>query len=522
MLLQDELYNRLVDISKVIVREEQESLKRTTLACFFEDYRKTYRIKKKELSSSQEAQEGGNQSDAEQEIYACDDGEADLNLSDEDQKSEAGVSGPSVVPLDGDQKATHGDVTLSNPTLPSASSEPVPKNYPKSKPLTLASTSAVPNDLSHEDSAFCFEFTAEDLLGQTTAYTDSGSALITYQVCGNEELFENKPSTAEGGNHNSIHMESTEEVARIAEVVDNVCNGEASIWSEQTAHLLTYTTINPASTSVKKKKGRKRKLPIDGLEDSSVTSFDSNDICRDVASALGIDANAMISHLFSNNFVQKPALNEAQLQDRLQMFSSLSLRNHMMPFLSRIITYAAKRIYFESEKRLLDDTSDELPGQSVLLIIWWSSNGVIYHAFLRDDENAQSHRVLTWQLFVSQLGEVHRVIKANNMEQPKPILLCDEPHPYISWDVVTKIHDRNFEILPYPANAKDLLPSHYHFFSHFFNYIGNKDYKYFHTLKTDFRNFVSSRAPNFFADGINELALRWDKCIDMNGCYVDL
>ncbi|KIH58748.1 hypothetical protein ANCDUO_11039 [Ancylostoma duodenale] len=108
----------------------------------------------------------------------------------------------------------------------------------------------------------------------------------------------------------------------------------------------------------------------------------------DLATELGVSPATVLSYLRSN-VLKDAILNEPQLQNRLEICSALSLRNRREPFLSRIVTYGVKKLYFEYRKRLpyfpLDaarNLEQDIPGKKVLLTVWWSSRGVIYHQIL--------------------------------------------------------------------------------------------------------------------------------------------
>ncbi|CAJ0595687.1 unnamed protein product [Cylicocyclus nassatus] len=214
-------------------------------------------------------------------------------------------------------------------------------------------------------------------------------------------------------------------------------------------------------------------------------------------------------------------INETQKQERFEIISSLSIRNHRAPFLSGLITCASKRIHFESHKRATLMCTDSLPGQSVLYTIWWSSTGILYHAFSQESYNFHS-QMMTVPILMFQLDQVVKSCHFENIGEFGPILLCDEPRDYMTTGVIAKLHEYNFEILPYPLGSKDLLPSHYYFFKRLFDYIEGRNYKYLTNLKADLNNFLRTRPSNFFAAGINELSWRWNCCVATKGERVKL
>ena len=78
-----------------------------------------------------------------------------------------------------------------------------------------------------------------------------------------------------------------------------------------------------------------------------------------------------------------------------------------------------------------------------------------------------------------------------------------------------------FEVLSYPPYSPDLAPSHFHFFPHL-----KRDLKGTHFISDDevkqaVTSWIKQRTPEFFIDGMRELVLRWEKCIERQGDYIE-
>ena len=93
--------------------------------------------------------------------------------------------------------------------------------------------------------------------------------------------------------------------------------------------------------------------------------------------------------------------------------------------------------------------------------------------------------------------------------------------PHVSQITVRKLNELSVEILPHPPHSSVLSPTGYHLFKHFDNFLTGKTFANQDQTKTAFVDFIESRTPNYYADGINRLALHWQKCIDSNGAYFD-
>ncbi|CAJ0595686.1 unnamed protein product [Cylicocyclus nassatus] len=499
-LLQDPLYIILVDVSKSVVGEEMK-MTRCSFKAFFSEYNKFYQKYRKRLVKvyQDSKRELMQESKIEQEGAAPESMDISQNSAYTDEKMPGmDWNAMSFIPVESVENESSEDHSRSDSTY--ARVFPAHLFDSDSKPLSQASTSSeaenqnnIADEKMPEDPSFCTEFSAEDLLSGQTA---TGSR----EMCNADEQ---EPST------------STDQCSALTNGVLRDAAGQPTL-----PDVLSAPSAASGAHPLDRKEVQNRALFANGWGITNIVNIAPNDVLDHITSRLGIEAVA--SYLYPNHFMQRPPLNEAQLRSRLEMFYALSLRNQMAPFLPRILTFGVKRIYYDSHKRIPLHCTGELPGDSVLLTVWWSSAGVIYHAFMQDDPKTQKRRYLTPSLFLSQLGEVHRILRTRNMEMPLPIILCDEPQPYINQDVITKMLQRGMEVLPYPMNATDLLPSHYHFFPYFYKFIENRDYSYIYKLRNDLKDFIATRPPNFYVDGINELASRWNKCVEMKGTYVDL
>ncbi|KOC68556.1 Histone-lysine N-methyltransferase SETMAR [Habropoda laboriosa] len=99
------------------------------------------------------------------------------------------------------------------------------------------------------------------------------------------------------------------------------------------------------------------------------------------------------------------------------------------------------------------------------------------------------------KLFVKQASLVNR---------KGPILLHDNARPYVSQ------YETHTLLIP-PITY---LPTDYHFFKHFDNFLRE------HAANT-FVEFINSRTLDFYCNGIETVAKRWKMCVESNGNYFD-
>ncbi|KOC64628.1 Histone-lysine N-methyltransferase SETMAR [Habropoda laboriosa] len=76
-------------------------------------------------------------------------------------------------------------------------------------------------------------------------------------------------------------------------------------------------------------------------------------------------------------------------------------------------------------------------------------------------------------------------------------------------------------ILLHDNKTPDLSPADYHFFKHFDNFLREKIFRDKEDAVNTLVEFINSRTPDFYCNGIGTLAKRWKKCIESNGNYFD-
>ncbi|GFN75702.1 histone-lysine N-methyltransferase SETMAR [Plakobranchus ocellatus] len=78
-----------------------------------------------------------------------------------------------------------------------------------------------------------------------------------------------------------------------------------------------------------------------------------------------------------------------------------------------------------------------------------------------------------------------------------------------------------WEILPHPAHSPDLAPSDFHLFGPLKRHLGGMAFETEDDLISELRNWFDNLDVDFFRVGINSLLSHWQKCIDLQGDYVE-
>ncbi|KAF2359945.1 hypothetical protein FHG87_009295 [Trinorchestia longiramus] len=102
-----------------------------------------------------------------------------------------------------------------------------------------------------------------------------------------------------------------------------------------------------------------------------------------------------------------------------------------------------------------------------------------------------------------------------------PILLHDNARPHVARMTVQKLTELGYETLPRPPYSPDLSPTDYHLFKHLSTFLDGKTFRSKQEVETTFKDFVASQPLTFYQQGINNLVLRWQRCIAAQGSYFD-
>ena len=97
------------------------------------------------------------------------------------------------------------------------------------------------------------------------------------------------------------------------------------------------------------------------------------------------------------------------------------------------------------------------------------------------------------------------------------LLLHDNARPHTACATIDALEMLKFEVLSHLPYSPDLAPSDFHFFPHLKGTHFTSDDK----VKQAVTSWIKQRTPEFFIDGRRKLVLRWEKCIEQQGNYVE-
>jgi len=101
------------------------------------------------------------------------------------------------------------------------------------------------------------------------------------------------------------------------------------------------------------------------------------------------------------------------------------------------------------------------------------------------------------------------------------LLLHDSARPHNARASIDALETLKFEVLSHPPYSPDLAPSDFHFFPHLKSDLKGTHFTSDDEVKQAVMSWIKQRTPEFFIDGMRKLVLRWEKCIEGQGDYVE-
>ena len=102
----------------------------------------------------------------------------------------------------------------------------------------------------------------------------------------------------------------------------------------------------------------------------------------------------------------------------------------------------------------------------------------------------------------------------------KVLFFHDNTHPHTANRTRELLDHFGWEVFDHPLYSTDLAPSNYHLFPNMKTWLTTQR---FHDaeMQAGVNEWLKSQAAKFYDDGINKLVHRYDKCLNLNGDYVE-
>ena len=153
----------------------------------------------------------------------------------------------------------------------------------------------------------------------------------------------------------------------------------------------------------------------------------------------------------------------------------------------------------------------------VMASVFWDAHGIIFIDYL------EKGKTITGEYYATLLDKLNQEIKEKRPHLKKKKLLFhhDNASPHTSVVSMAKINDLRFELLPHPPYSPDLAPSDYYLFPNLKRWLQGKRFSTNEEVICETEAYFAEFDKSYFSKGINMLEDRWNKCISLQGDYVE-
>lgn len=154
----------------------------------------------------------------------------------------------------------------------------------------------------------------------------------------------------------------------------------------------------------------------------------------------------------------------------------------------------------------------------VMATVFWDCDGIIFIDYLKKGETINS------AYFCSLLRDGLRTALKNRRRgklSSRPLLQMDNARPHTAMLTQQTIKELGWTVLPHPPYSPDLAPSDYHLFGNLKKPLRGRRFADVKEMKDAVQQWIKETPKEFFSTGIRNLTKRWEKCISINGDFIE-
>ena len=93
--------------------------------------------------------------------------------------------------------------------------------------------------------------------------------------------------------------------------------------------------------------------------------------------------------------------------------------------------------------------------------------------------------------------------------------------PHCSRATMTAIESLRFQVIPHPPYSPDLAPCDFFLFPKLKEHLKGTKFNSDEEVKAEIKRWFNAQPEEFYLNGISKLVNRWQKCIALEGSYVE-
>lgn len=158
-----------------------------------------------------------------------------------------------------------------------------------------------------------------------------------------------------------------------------------------------------------------------------------------------------------------------------------------------------------------------LSTRKVMATVFWDRKGVLLVDYMHRGETINA------AAYCQTLRRLRRAIqnKRRGLLTSGVILLHDNARPHSAALTRDLLQQFKWEVWEHPPYSPDLAPSDFHLFPKLKDFLGGSHYGSDDELKEAVSDWFNSLAATVYAEGIEKLVQRYDKCLNLHGDYVE-
>jgi len=156
-------------------------------------------------------------------------------------------------------------------------------------------------------------------------------------------------------------------------------------------------------------------------------------------------------------------------------------------------------------------------GRKIMATVFWDIHGVILVDFLERGQTINAER------YCETLRKLRRAIqnKRRGKLSEKVLLIHDNARPHTAIHTRELLEGFRWEVFDHPPYSPDLAPSDFHLFPAMKTWLATQRFDTDEELHSGVNQWLKSQAADFYREGIEKLVPRYDKCLNLNGNYVE-
>ncbi|KAL4105171.1 hypothetical protein QTP88_020443 [Uroleucon formosanum] len=158
---------------------------------------------------------------------------------------------------------------------------------------------------------------------------------------------------------------------------------------------------------------------------------------------------------------------------------------------------------------------DQPSAGKIMLTVFWDGNQVYLTDYFEKGTSVNSAQ------YIESLKKLRRPVCRIRGSTDTILLHHDNARPHTLNATSTALKQWKFEVLQHPPYSPDLAPCDFHFFPDLKRDLKGTHFTSDEEVKEAVKSWIKERPATYFSDGMKKLVTRWEKCISVNGDYIE-